>query len=334
MTHIRGQQVGGGDMLVATYDPAAKATQLLATSDIVTTVGSPGSDTVIPSEQGVREALNVIDQKKLKTTFFATITSGTTSGTVTKPAGAGADVDFIMDEWGTVTDALVSTIENGKPTFKSPVDAGGNTITTTFDAAGAFAFSATPSPAADHALIYVYTCYLKNFNVAEALWETEFLDYVADHADTHTDGSDDIQSATNAQKGLATAAQITQFEANTKRYIYIRLLDKDTSHTVADGIGGDFRLKVAMTVLDVGCYFDTPGTGSVTTLEIFETGTTILTDDITVDATEKTSETAATPPSISDSAIAANAILTFNLSGIASGTAGKGLVVWLEVTIP
>jgi hypothetical protein len=35
------------------------------------------------------------------------------------------------------------------------------------------------------------------------------------HATSHTDGTDDIQSATNAHKGLATAAHITAIEANT-----------------------------------------------------------------------------------------------------------------------
>lgn len=205
--------IAGGDMLAATYDPASKSEQLLGESDIVTTVGDPGSDTEVPSEQATREALNAIDQKKLKSTYFATIASGTTSGTITKPAGAGADVDFIMDEWGTATDALVSTIENGKPTFKSPVNAAGNTITTTLDTSGNYAFSDTPSPAASHALIYVYTCYIKNFSVAEALWETELLDYLPTHAASHIDGTDDIQSATNAQKGLATAAQITTLES-------------------------------------------------------------------------------------------------------------------------
>jgi len=37
----------------------------------------------------------------------------------------------------------------------------------------------------------------------------------AAHAPSHTDGSDDIQDASNSQKGLATAAQITQQETNT-----------------------------------------------------------------------------------------------------------------------
>lgn len=231
---------GAGDMLVATYDPAAKAEQLLGNSDIVTTVGSPGSDTKIPSEQGTREALNAIDQKKLKATYFATIASGTTTGQITKPADAGADVDFVMDEWGTATDALVSLIENGKPTFKSPVNAGGATITTTFDAAGNYTFSAAPSPAAAHALIYVYTCYLKNFNVAEALWETELLDYVASHAGSHADGTDDIQSATAAQKGVATAAQITKLDgietAATKYPDTGEQAFLDADHTKLNGI--------------------------------------------------------------------------------------------------
>tara|TARA_R110000772_G_scaffold54916_2_gene125344 strand:- start:1488 stop:2180 length:693 start_codon:yes stop_codon:yes gene_type:complete len=37
------------------------------------------------------------------------------------------------------------------------------------------------------------------------------------HATTHTNGTDDIQSATNAQKGLATASHITAIEANTAK---------------------------------------------------------------------------------------------------------------------
>lgn len=109
----------------------------------------------------------------IKATYFATISSGTTSGTITKPAGGTATL--IMDEWGTATDAILSTMENGKPTFISPRDASGNVITTTFDTSGNYTFSATPSPAADHALIYVYTATLNNFLVSESLFEGELV---------------------------------------------------------------------------------------------------------------------------------------------------------------
>ena len=114
-------------------------------------------------------------------------------------------------------------------------------------------------------------------------------------------------------------------------YIEYRIIDSDTDHEVASSIQGDLRIPQAMTILAVGAYIDTAGAGSVTTIDILESGTTILSTKITIDAGEKTSETAEAAPVVSDSAIAADAILTFDITGIASGTAGKGLVVWLRV---
>lgn len=163
----------GGDMSAATYDPASKAEQLLGISDIQITVGTPGSDSNIVSEQGIREAIDVIGDKTVKATYFATITSGTTTGQISKPAGGNATL--VMDEWGTDTDALLSTISNGKPTYKSSLDSSGDPITTTFDTAGNYTFSGTPAPAAAHALIYVYTCKISDFLSSEALWESELL---------------------------------------------------------------------------------------------------------------------------------------------------------------
>ena len=114
-------------------------------------------------------------------------------------------------------------------------------------------------------------------------------------------------------------------------YVEFRILEKITSHTTGTKKGGDLRIPTACTVFGIGAYSDTAGTGSVTTIDINENGSTILSTKITIDATEKTSETAATPAVISDNTIAADAILTFDIDGIASGTAGKGLVVWMKV---
>ena len=116
-------------------------------------------------------------------------------------------------------------------------------------------------------------------------------------------------------------------------YIECRLLDKDTAHTVVAGVGGEFRIPVAVTVLAVGVYVDTAGTGSVTTIDINEATSTILTTKLTIDATEKTSATADAAAVIGGAgpAIAADAILTFDIDVIGSTTAGKGLVVWLKV---
>ena len=135
---------------------------------------------------GVPQPVNV-SEKYVKATYFEVVGSGVTSGTITKPAGNKSEVAFVLDEWGTDTDGLVSTMSNGKPTFKSPVDSGGNNITTTLNISGEYAFSGTPSPAGDHAVVYVYKCYLKNFNVAESLFESESIDFEASGSiATHT----------------------------------------------------------------------------------------------------------------------------------------------------
>jgi len=126
-------------------------------------------------------------------------------------------------------------------------------------------------------------------------------------------------------------AHVTLGSITTDRYMYVRILEADTDHEIADKVGGDVVLLEAMTVLDVGAFSDAAGTDSVTTIDILENGTTILSTKITIDATEKTSKTADDAPVVSDTALAANGILTFNIDGIASGTAGKGMTVWLKV---
>jgi len=157
----------------------------------------------------------------VKATYFEIAGSGTTSGTIAKPANSGSDVSFVMDEWGSDTDALVSTVANGKPTFKSPVDSGGSVVTTTFDTAGDYSFNATPVPAGNHAIVFVYKCFVKNFDVAESLFETEIIPVlpgsdhdIVDHADTSALGSeldtltDWLDNITLGNDGLTTIPQL------------------------------------------------------------------------------------------------------------------------------
>lgn len=110
----------------------------------------------------------------------------------------------------------------------------------------------------------------------------------------------------------------------------VRLLGSTTDTATGNAIGGDYRISNrAITVKAVGMYVDTAGTTNLTTVDINEAGTTILSTKITIDSTEKSSETAATPPVISDSAIAADAIVTFDVDAVHT-TAAKGLTVWID----
>jgi hypothetical protein len=68
--------------------------------------------------------------------------------------------------------------------------------------------------------------------------------------------------------------------------------------------------------------------GSIFTVDINENGTSILSTKLTIDNTEKTSFTAATPPVISDTSLADDSEITIDIDQIGNGTA-KGLKVML-----
>jgi hypothetical protein len=67
--------------------------------------------------------------------------------------------------------------------------------------------------------------------------------------------------------------------------------------------------------------------GSILTIDINESGTTILSTKLTIDNNETTSATAAASYVISDSSIAANAPITADIDQV--GTSPAGLIVWL-----
>lgn len=90
-----------------------------------------------------------------------------------------------------------------------------------------------------------------------------------------------------------------------------------------------FRMPHAMTLTAVRASLTTAqASGSIFTVDINESGTTVLSTKLTIDNTEKTSTTAATPPVISDSALADDAEITIDIDQI--GTSGAtGLKIWI-----
>ena len=90
-----------------------------------------------------------------------------------------------------------------------------------------------------------------------------------------------------------------------------------------------FRMPRAVTLTSVRASLTTAqASGSIFTVDINEGGTSILSTKLTIDNTEKTSTTAATPPVISDTALADDAEMTVDIDQIGSGTAA-GLKVYL-----
>lgn len=87
------------------------------------------------------------------------------------------------------------------------------------------------------------------------------------------------------------------------------------------------RMPYAFTLTGVRASLTTASSSGLPTVDIKESGTTILSTLLTIDATEKTSTTAATPAVISDASLADDAEITFNVT--VAGTSAAGLKIYL-----
>ena len=111
---------------------------------------------------------------------------------------------------------------------------------------------------------------------------------------------------------------------------YIAIAVSDETTVLSTGTAkATFRMPYAMTVTEVRASLTTAGTGAaLVTVDINE-GTTILSTKITIDATEKTSTTAATAPVISDSSLADDAEITIDIDQVDTDNVAAGLKVYL-----
>lgn len=93
-----------------------------------------------------------------------------------------------------------------------------------------------------------------------------------------------------------------------------------------------FRMPYAMTVTEVRASLSTAQTsGAIFTVDINDGGVSILSTKLTIDNTEKTSVTAATPPVISDTSLLDDAEVTVDIDQTGDGTA-KGLKITIKGT--
>jgi len=109
----------------------------------------------------------------------------------------------------------------------------------------------------------------------------------------------------------------------------IAVSDETTALTTGTA-KGTFRMPYAMTVTDVRATVSTAPTGANIIVDINDGGTSIMTTNkLSIDATEKTSTTAATAPGVTDTALADDAEITIDIDQIGSTIAGAGLKIWI-----
>lgn len=121
---------------------------------------------------------------------------------------------------------------------------------------------------------------------------------------------------------LSTAATAASVE------IGVACSDETTALTTGTA-KATFRMPCAMTLTAVRASVTTAPTGSTLIVDINESGSTILSTKLSIDATEKTSTTAASAAVISDSALADDAEMTIDIDQVGATIAGAGLKVWL-----
>jgi hypothetical protein len=167
----------------------------------------------------------------------------------------------------------------------------------------------------------------------EELTLSELLDFIGSAA------QGDILyrgAATWARLAAGTAGQVLRTAGaganptwgNPLEAIKIAVSDEGTALTTGTA-KVTFRMPYAFTVTDVRASLTTAqGSGSIFTVDINESGSTILSTKLTIDNTEKTSTTAATPAVISDSSLADDAEITVDIDQIGNGTAA-GLKVYI-----
>ena len=111
---------------------------------------------------------------------------------------------------------------------------------------------------------------------------------------------------------------------------YLVCAASDESTALTTGTGKvTFRMPYAFTLTAVRASLTTAQTsGSIFTVDINDSGTTILSTKLTIDNTEKTSTTATTAAVISDTALADDAEITIDIDQVGDGTA-KGLKITL-----
>jgi phage-related tail fiber protein len=138
-----------------------------------------------------------------------------------------------------------------------------------------------------------------------------------------TAGTGNAEDLTAAQ-----AAAILGTNVKSTESLIIACSDETTALTAGNG-KITFRMPYAFTVSEVRASLTTAQTsGSIFTVDFNESGTTIFSTTLTIDNTEKTSTTAATPAVISDTSLADDAEITIDIDQIGDGSA-KGLKVCL-----
>lgn len=144
------------------------------------------------------------------------------------------------------------------------------------------------------------------------------------------DASDSNNAKSTTVTNFIADNSIATLTGSTAALEHIAIAVSDETTALTTGTAkATFRMPYAFTLTAVRASVTTAPTGATLNVDINEGGASVLSTVITIDATETTSTTAATPAVISDSALADDAEITIDIDQVGSTVAGAGLKVYL-----
>lgn len=127
----------------------------------------------------------------------------------------------------------------------------------------------------------------------------------------------------SASDYAAVIARVAALETATKPTESIIIAVGDETTAITTGTAKvSFRMPYAFTLTGVKASLTAASSSGNPTVDINESGSTILSTKLSIDATELTSTTAATPAVISDASLADDALITIDIDVAGTGAAG------------
>jgi len=170
-------------------------------------------------------------------------------------------------------------------------------------------------------------------------FKADYTDVFQTNAEIETAYNAQVSAVSQADAEAGTSTTVTRWTAQrvaqaiAAQHPIESLIIPCSDETTAITTGTakiTFRMPYAFTLTEIPrASATTAPTGSVATFDINEDGASILSTKITIDASEKTSTTAATPAVLSDSALANDAEMTIDFDGVGSTIAGAGIKITL-----
>jgi len=321
-----------GDQTWATPAGGGTVTSVTAGDATITVGGTAADPTIAVNAIAESKVTNLVTDLAAK----APLASPTFTGTVTIPTATAADSSTKAASTAFVQGELTAKAPLASPTFTgtpaAPTATGGTN--TTQVATTAFVASAvsplaplasptfTGTPAAPTA-----TGGTNTTQVATTAFVASAVSPLAPLASptftghpvgvTETAGTNSTRLATTAYADNAVAKQPEVF--------MVAVSDETTALTTGTA-KVTFRMPFAMTLTSVRSSLTTASSSGLPTVNIKESGTTIFSTNLSIDASEKTSTTAATAAVLSDTSLADDAEMTIDVT--VAGTGATGLKVY------